>query len=92
MNNLHDLKQALQEKQEAALAAIQSTTDLTALEQLRVNYLGKKSELTEVLKSLGNLPPEDRPLMGQAMNEVKQTITDALGTKKNSLGKISFCR
>lgn len=82
MHNLHDLKQALQEKLQQALIAVEQTQDLSALEQLRVNYLGKKSELTEVMKSLGGLPPADRPLMGQAVNEVKQTIMDALTAQK----------
>lgn len=90
MNNLHDLKQALQEKLKIALVAIQTASDLSGLEQLRVNYLGKKSELTEVLKSLGNLPPEDRPLMGQAMNDVKQAITESLSERKRGLEKEAF--
>lgn len=90
MQNLNDLQQALQEKQQQALKVIDSVEDLTALEQLRVNYLGKKSELTEVLKSLGNLPPAERPLMGQAMNEVKQAITEKLTQRKTMLEEKAF--
>lgn len=87
MQNFNDLKQVLQEKQQHAIVAIQATEELASLEQLRVNYLGKKSELTEVLKSLGNLPPAERPLMGQALNEVKQAISECLAEQKATLEK-----
>ncbi len=87
MQNFNDLKQALEEKKRQAIEAIQATQELNDLEQLRVNYLGKKSELTEVLKSLGHLPPEERPLMGQAVNEVKQAITESLSEQKTVLEK-----
>lgn len=87
MQNFNDLKQALEDKKRQAIAAIQATQELSGLEQLRVNYLGKKSELTEVLKSLGHLPPEERPLMGQAVNDVKQAITECLSDQKTSLEK-----
>lgn len=90
MPNLNELKQALQEKLQIAIQAIESAEDLTTLEQLRVDYLGKKSELTEVLKSLGSLPPEERPLMGQSLNEVKQTITEHCATRKVILEEKAF--
>lgn len=87
MQNFNDLKLTLEEKKRQAIEAIQATQELSDLEQLRVNYLGKKSELTEVLKAVGNLPPEERPLVGQAVNEVKQTITECLTEQKSSLEK-----
>jgi phenylalanyl-tRNA synthetase alpha chain len=87
MQNFNDLKQALDEKKRQAIEAIQATQVLADLEQLRINYLGKKSELTEVLKSLGQLPPDERPLMGQAVNDVKQALTDCLSEQKALLDK-----
>jgi phenylalanyl-tRNA synthetase alpha chain len=90
MQNLQDLKQTLQEKKNIAIKLIETAQDLNALEQLRVNYLGKKSDLTEVMKSLGSLSPADRPLMGQALNEVKEAITDSLNAQKVILEKSAF--
>ena len=53
---------------------IEATSDLKALEKLRVHYLGKKGLVTEQLKSLGKLSSEERPAAGQRINEVKQSI------------------
>ena len=85
MNNLKNLQETLQKKREQALELINKTDNLTSLEQLRVNYLGKKSELTDVLKSLGDLPAQERPLMGQAVNDIKQAITEYLAQRKTQL-------
>jgi phenylalanyl-tRNA synthetase alpha chain len=59
--------------------------DLARLEQLRVHYLGKKGLLTERLKQLGKLPPEQRPQAGQAINEAKQEIQNAIEARKAAL-------
>jgi len=88
--SLETLKQTLQEKLKQAEQNIEQTQDLAGLEHWRVTYLGKKSELTEVMKSLGNLPPEDRPLMGQTINEVKQSITELLDERKIILEKTAL--
>jgi phenylalanyl-tRNA synthetase alpha chain len=55
------------------------------LEQLRVDYLGKKGQLTGLLKSLGNLSPEERPKAGALINEVKQELTSLLNARKEAL-------
>ena len=59
---------------QSAETAIQQANDLRALEQVKVDYLGKKGQLTEYLKNVGQLPPEERPAAGQAVNVVKQRI------------------
>ena len=61
-----------------ALLEINSAPDLKHLEQIRVNYLGKKGKLTEQLKTLGKLPAEERPKAGQVINDVKILIQNAL--------------
>ena len=61
-----------------ALAAFESAQDSTALDALRVQYLGKKGELTAVLKQMGKLSPEERPAMGQLANEVRSALEQAL--------------
>ena len=60
--------QALSELVEAAATEIDAASDLAALDAVRVSYLGKKGKLTERLKSLSQLPAEDRPAAGQEIN------------------------
>jgi phenylalanyl-tRNA synthetase alpha chain len=64
---------------------IQNASDLTALDQVRVHFLGKKGELTAQLKQVGNLPPEQRPQAGQAINEAKKTLAKAIETRRAAL-------
>ncbi len=68
-----------------AQLALAQAGDLARVEQLRVYYLGKKGLLTERLKQLGKLPPEQRPQAGQAINEAKQEIQDAIEARKAAL-------
>lgn len=68
-----------------ALQAIAKTDDVVSLEQLRVQYLGKKGELTQVMKTLGNLSPEERPKVGALINAAKEKVQTALNTHKDNL-------
>lgn len=68
-----------------AQAAIANSNELQALDQVRVEYLGKKGLLTTQLKSLGKLSAEERPAAGQKINEAKQAVAQALETRKNAL-------
>ena len=61
---------------------MQSAEDINALEQIRVQYLGKKGELTQVMKTLGNLPAEERPQVGALINVAKERVTEVLNTRK----------
>ncbi|MDX8402273.1 MAG: phenylalanine--tRNA ligase subunit alpha, partial [Mariprofundaceae bacterium] len=72
------LEHELDQLREAALAAIAGATDLNALAEQRVHWLGKKGRLTGLLKSVGRLPAEDRPRIGKRVNEVKQALAHAL--------------
>ena len=65
-----------------ALQAIEQAPDVQGLEQLRVQYLGKKGSLTEQLKSLGKLEPEERPKAGAAINAAKVKVQEALEARK----------
>lgn len=76
-----DLDQLLED----AVTAISQADNLKSLDQHRVHYLGKKGILTESLKSLGQLPPEQRPLAGQKVNVVKEKIQVLLEERTNSL-------
>ena len=68
-----------------ALSAIESTADERTLDQLRVDYLGKKGQLTELLKGLGKLPAEQRPAAGEYINETKRQIQNALDSRRDSI-------
>jgi phenylalanyl-tRNA synthetase alpha chain len=77
--------QGLSEILQNALAAIAAATDISALELVRVQYLGKKGELTALLKNLGALSAEERPQAGQQVNNIKDQITVALEDRKATL-------
>jgi phenylalanyl-tRNA synthetase alpha chain len=67
---------------EQALSLAAEALDLAALEQVRVDYLGKKGLVTEQLKLLGGLPAEERPLAGARINEAKDAISQVLAERK----------
>ena len=68
-----------------AEAAIRSAGDSAALEQLRVRYLGRKSELTSTLRSIGELPADQRGPVGKAANEVRVALEQLLGQRTTEL-------
>jgi len=78
LENMEELKQISAE----ASAAIEAANDLKILEQLRVEYLGKKGALTAVLKGLSQLPVEERPAAGAKVNEVKALIQNQINERK----------
>jgi phenylalanyl-tRNA synthetase alpha chain len=69
----------------AAKTAIAEAADGATLEQLRVDYLGKKGQITSLLKGLGKLSAEERPKAGALINVVKQELQDLIGARKSSL-------
>ena len=81
------MKEQLANIRSQALAAIEGAADPAALDALRVQYLGKKGELTNVLKSMGSLSAEERPAMGQLANEVRAALEGAIETAARKLEK-----
>ena len=79
------MKQELQRIKEVALTAIKAATDQQALQDVRVKYLGKKGEVTALLKGLGKLSPEERPKMGALVNAVRETLEAELDKIKSSM-------
>lgn len=79
------MKQKLEEIRARAEAELQKIDSLADLEALRVQVLGKKGELTAILKSMGSLSAEERPKMGQLANEVRQSIEAMLTEKTEQL-------
>jgi len=79
------MKEQLEKIRQEALSAMESAADPAELESLRVRFLGKKGELTAVLKQMGKLSAEERPVMGQAANSVRSVIEEALEKAKTEL-------
>lgn len=77
--------EALATLEQQAREAVDQAGDLQALDQLRVAYLGKKGVLTEQLKQLGKLPPDERREAGQAINVAKKQLQDAIELRKQVL-------
>ena len=81
-NTLETDLQTLQQEAEKEITAVDS---LEALEQLRINYLGKKGKLSQILRGMGKLPPAERPRVGSLANEVKEALQSNLETQRNTL-------
>lgn len=75
------MKQQLEKIETLAKEELTSCGDIKALEELRVKYLGKKGELTAILKQMGKLSPEERPVIGQLANKVRSDIEEAIVQK-----------
>jgi phenylalanyl-tRNA synthetase alpha chain len=75
----------IEKLQAQALAEIESVTDLNQLDQIRVNYLGKKGLLTQQLKQLGKLSAEERPKAGQVINLAKVAVQESIESRKTVL-------
>jgi len=75
----------LQKLTAEALEKINAADDLDALDQIRVDYLGKKGELTSLLKTLGTLPADERKTAGQDINIAKRDVQQAIEARKTSL-------
>ena len=79
------MKEQLEKIRQEALDALSKASDTNELDALRVRFLGKKGELTGVLKSMGKLSAEERPVMGQAANNVRAAIEEKLEEAKTAL-------
>lgn len=79
------MKEQIEALGNAAETAIAVADSLETLEQLRVRFLGKKGELTAILKQMGKLDAAERPIVGQVANATSAKLTDALDTRRNTL-------
>lgn len=81
------MKEKLQAIREEALAKIEAANDLDALNDIKVNVLGKKGELTQVLKGMKEVAPEERPKVGQMVNDTRTAIEEKLENVKKEIAK-----
>ncbi len=79
------MKQEIEQLQASAFTAIEAVNDLIALQAIRVDFLGKKGRLTELLKQVVNLSAAEKPLIGQVVNQVKRDINDRIEAKLTTL-------
>ena len=81
------MKEKLKAIVDEALEKIQASEELDKLNDIRVAFLGKKGELTEILKSMKDVAPSDRPVIGQLVNEARTALEEKLDEKKNYFAK-----
>ena len=81
------MKEKLEKIMKDALSQIETSEGLDKLNDIRVAFLGKKGELTSVLKSMKDVAPEDRPKVGQLVNEARKDIEAKLEAKKTAFAK-----
>ncbi len=79
------MKELMQSLREASLKAITEAQNMDLLETLRVKYLGKKGELTAILRQMGQLSAQERPTMGQLANQLRSDIENAIEARKTEL-------
>ncbi len=79
------MKQQLESIKQKALEKLATITDIRELDDFRVAYLGKKGELTQILKGMGGLSAEERPLFGQLANDVRNALENGIGETRERL-------
>lgn len=84
------MKEKLQSIRELAEQAMSASKDARELDAIRVKYLGKKGEVTALMKNMRNLPPEERPAFGQLVNDLRASIEASLAENKARLEAIAL--
>ena len=79
------MKEKLSQIKDLAIEKLNKISDLKSLEEIRVEMLGKKGELTSILKGMGSLSAEERPIIGQFANEVRTSIENKIDNMKKTL-------
>lgn len=79
------MKDKLEQIRQEALSQIEAATDMDQLNEIRVAYLGKKGKLTEVLKGMRKVAPEDRPQVGQLVNDTRAVIESTMETSRKTI-------
>ena len=81
------MKEKLEAIKAEALAKINEAADLDALNEIKVAVLGKKGELTAVLKGMKDVPAEERPMVGQMVNDARTVIEEKLEEEKKKIAR-----
>jgi phenylalanyl-tRNA synthetase alpha chain len=86
------MKQRLEEMLRAAGAAMTETDSESALQEVRVKFLGKKGELTAIMKEMGRLTPEERPVLGALANRVKEELESLFAARQQTIREAEIAR
>ncbi len=81
------MKEQIEQIKENSINEIENAKDLKQLQDLKVKYLGKKGELTQVLRTMGTLAEEERPVIGSLVNEVRGKIENLISRKEEEFKK-----
>jgi len=81
------MKQELMQLKERAMEILSQTNNLEELNELKIKLLGKKGELTQILRNMGSLSAEERPIMGKMANEIKANLEERFSNKSETLKK-----
>ena len=81
------MEEQVKQIEKSALEELNSCTELKTLEETRVKYLGKKGELTALLKQMGSLSKEERPIIGSMVNRVRDELEEIISSKEEKLKK-----
>ncbi len=84
------MKEQIESIKEKALQRISEANDMQTLNEVRVEFLGKKGELTAVLRGMGALSPEERPVIGALVNEVRDTLEGKISEAEAKLKKKNY--
>lgn len=84
------MKEQLEQIKLTAISAMEEAADTVELDNLRVRFLGKKGELTAILKQMGKLSPEERPIMGQIANDVRAALEEKIESRKAELEELAL--
>ena len=79
------MREELQAIQEEGLEALRQVNNLKELESLRIDFFGRKGKLTDVMKGMGKLSQDQRPIIGKLANEIRTALTEAFESTKNVL-------
>ncbi len=82
------MKDKIAKIEQEAKEALQNIIDMQALNEIKVKYLGKKSELSNALKELASLPKEERPIIGEIANKARKNIEEIINKKEEELNRI----
>ena len=86
------MKEKLDALREKALQELENLNAPKDLEEFRIRVMGKKGTLTEILRGMGGLPAEERPRVGQMVNELRQKLEEALASREAArrISRLSF--
>ena len=86
------MKEKIEEIKQKSIEEIKNLTDMKALEEIKIKYLGKKGELTAILKGMKDIAVEQRPVIGELVNDAKSTLEKIINQKEEEFKTIELNR